>query len=161
MILKWFVFFYIPRTWKGGFLVLKRFKLLCLMRWRRLRRDDEMSPGFRSSGSLCCAIWCGTGRQRRAKEHPERGDGVGLSPPPQGSGWSSWPLALGQGLSVVVAQGHLRGMGRDLGCILQQKDKTDRILEECMRPCLFSSRQCVLARDKGSDLVLAVCVRKI
>lgn len=37
--------------------------------------DDETSPGFLSSSSLCCAIWCGTGRQRSTKERPEQGDG--------------------------------------------------------------------------------------
>lgn len=42
--------------------------------------DDETSPGFRSSASLCCTIWCGTGQQRSAKERPERVMGVGVPP---------------------------------------------------------------------------------
>lgn len=55
--------------------------------------DDETSSGFRSSGSLCCAIWCGTGRQRSAKESPERGDGGRDAPPLRGRGdpLDRWP----------------------------------------------------------------------
>lgn len=34
-------------------------------------RDDETSFGFRSSGSLCFAIYCGTGRQSSIKERPK------------------------------------------------------------------------------------------
>lgn len=52
--------------------------------WRCLRggmmiegfhHDNKTRSGFRSSGSLCCPIWCRTGWQSSTKEHPKQGDG--------------------------------------------------------------------------------------
>lgn len=64
---------------------------------------------------------------------------------------------------MAVAQGHPQGMGRDLACTLQQKDKTDPTLEDrvCVCVCVSIEAVCVCIGQRQSDPMLAKCEREI
>lgn len=67
-------------------------------------------------------------------------------------------------------RGHTQGMGRDLACMLPQKDQTDPTLALrsvcvcvclCAHVCVPFEAPCVCIEQRQRDPMLAVCVREI